>query len=67
MVQFLVKRVLQAIFVVVAVTLIVAFAIRLSGDPAIMMLRGSSNVTAEELDRIRTALTESIVVVRVAG
>ena len=56
MVQFLVKRVLQAIFVVVAVTLIVAFAIRLTGDPAVMLLRGSSNVTAEELDRIRTAL-----------
>ena len=56
MVQFLVKRVLQAIFVVVAVTLIVAFAIRLTVDPAVMLLRGSSNVTAEELDRIRTAL-----------
>jgi peptide/nickel transport system permease protein len=56
MVQFLGKRLLQAIFVVIAVTLIVAFAIRLTGDPAIMLLRGSSNVTAEQLDRIRAAL-----------
>jgi len=56
MIQFLVRRVLQAIFVVVAVTLIVALAIRLTGDPAVMMLQGSSNVTQEDLDRIRTAL-----------
>ena len=54
--QFLVKRLLQAIFVVFAVTLIVALAIRLTGDPAVMLLHGSSNVTQEELDRIRTAL-----------
>jgi peptide/nickel transport system permease protein len=56
MVQFLVRRLLQAIFVVIAVTLIVALAIRLTGDPAVMLLRGSNNVTAEELDRIRIAL-----------
>jgi len=56
MVQFLARRLLQAVFVIVAVTLIVALAIRLTGDPAVMLLRGSNNVTAEELDRIRTAL-----------
>ncbi len=56
MVQFLVRRLAQAIFVVIAVTLIVALAIRLTGDPAVMLLRGSNNITAEELDRIRTAL-----------
>lgn len=56
MVQFLVRRLLQAVFVVIVVTLIVALAIRLTGDPAVMLLRGSNNITAEELDRIRTAL-----------
>ncbi|HTJ56880.1 MAG TPA: ABC transporter permease [Devosiaceae bacterium] len=56
MIQFLIKRVLQAIFVVVAVTLIVALAIRLTGDPAVMMLQGSSNVTQADLDRIHAAL-----------
>lgn len=56
MVQFLARRLLQAVFVIVAVTLIVALAIRLTGDPAVMLLRGSNNITAEELDRIRTAL-----------
>ena len=30
---FLIKRLLQAIFVVLVVTLFVAYAVRLSGDP----------------------------------
>jgi peptide/nickel transport system permease protein len=33
MAGFIFKRLLQAVFVVLAVTLIVSFAIRLSGDP----------------------------------
>ncbi|MCD6071760.1 MAG: transporter permease, partial [Microvirga sp.] len=49
MAGFILKRLLQAIFVVLAVTLIVAFAIRLSGDPAIMMLGGGGNVTEQDL------------------
>ena len=54
---FLLKRVLLAIFVVVAVTLLVSFAIRLSGDPATMLMTGGqANFTAEDLDRIRKAI-----------
>lgn len=56
MVGFLIKRVLQAIFVVIAITLIVSFAIRLSGDPATMMFQGSGSMTDEDLARIRAAL-----------
>ena len=41
---------------VVAVTLIVAFAIRLTGDPALMLTQGSASVTEEDLARIRQAL-----------
>jgi peptide/nickel transport system permease protein len=54
---FLLKRVLLAIFVVVAVTLLVSFAIRLSGDPATMLMTGGqANFTAADLDRIRKAI-----------
>ncbi|WP_322894192.1 MULTISPECIES: ABC transporter permease [unclassified Yoonia] len=56
MVGFLIKRLLQAVFVVVAVTLIVAFAIRMTGDPALMLTAGSSNVTEADLLRIREGL-----------
>jgi peptide/nickel transport system permease protein len=52
---FILKRLLQAIFVVLAVTLIVSFAIRLSGDPAIMLM-GGGNVTEADLRNIRVAL-----------
>src|SRR3712207_3426969 len=55
MAGFILKRLLQAIFVVLAVTLIVSFAIRLSGDPA-MMLMGGGNVTEQDLQNIRKAL-----------
>ena len=40
MAGFILKRLLQAVFVVLAVTLIVSFAIRLSGDPAMMIMGG---------------------------
>jgi peptide/nickel transport system permease protein len=53
---FLVKRLLQAIFVVIAVTLIVSFAIRLTGDPALMLTQGAGSVTEADLARIREAL-----------
>ena len=54
---FLLKRLFLAIFVVVAVTLLVSFAIRLSGDPATMLMTGGqANFTAEDLDRIRKAI-----------
>ena len=55
MAGFILKRLLQAVFVVLAVTLIVSFAIRLSGDPA-MMIMGGGNVSEQDLRNIRQAL-----------
>lgn len=56
MAGFLVKRFLQAIFVVIAITLLVSFAIRLTGDPALMMFQGGGSMTEDDLARIRAAL-----------
>ena len=57
MAAYLLKRLLLAVFVVFAVTLLVSFAIRLSGDPATMLMTGGqANFTAEDLDRIRKAI-----------
>lgn len=56
MLGFIIKRILQALFVVIAVTLIVSFAIRLTGDPALMLSQGAGSVTEADLERIRTAL-----------
>ncbi|TWF58902.1 ABC transporter permease [Neorhizobium alkalisoli] len=57
MAGFLIKRLLQAIFVVIAITLVVSFAIRLTGDPALMMFQGGGgSMTEEDLARIRAAL-----------
>lgn len=56
MTGFLFKRLLQAAFVVMVVTLIVAWAVRLTGDPALMLTSGSANVTEAELARIREGL-----------
>jgi len=54
--RFLLYRILQAVFVVFAVTLIVSFAIRLTGDPALMLAQGAGSVTEEDLANIREAL-----------
>jgi peptide/nickel transport system permease protein len=56
MAGFLFKRLLQAAFVVMVVTLIVAWAVRLTGDPALMLTSGSANVTEADLARIREGL-----------
>lgn len=56
MAKFLLYRILQAIFVVIAVTLIVSFAIRLTGDPAVMLAQGAGSITEADLVRIREAL-----------
>ena len=56
MAGFLIKRLLQAIFVIIAITLVVSFAIRLTGDPALMMFQGGGSMTEEDLARIRAAL-----------
>lgn len=56
MAKFLLYRILQAIFVVIAVTLIVSFAIRLTGDPAVMLAQGAGSITETDLVKIREAL-----------
>lgn len=53
---FLIKRLLQAIFVVLVVTLFVSYAVRLSGDPALMLSQGAGSVTEEDLANIRKGL-----------
>jgi len=53
---FLIKRVLQAVFVVLVVTLLVSYAVRLTGDPALMLTQGAGSVTEEDLANIRTGL-----------
>jgi len=53
--RFLLRRIAIAIFVVLVVTLLVAWAVRLSGDPAVM-LTGAGSVTAEDLANIRRGL-----------
>lgn len=53
---FLIKRLLQAIFVVLVVTLFVSYAVRLSGDPALMLSQGAGSVTEEDLQNIRKGL-----------
>lgn len=55
MTSFLLRRVAIAIFVVLVVTLLVAWAVRLSGDPAVM-LTGAGSVTAQDLENIRKGL-----------
>ena len=56
MARFLINRVLQAVFVLLAVTLIVSFAIRLTGDPALMLAQGAGSITEQDLANIREAL-----------
>lgn len=53
---FLIKRLLQAIFVVLVVTLLVSYAVRLSGDPALMLSQGAGSVTEQDLENIRKGL-----------
>jgi peptide/nickel transport system permease protein len=56
MAKFILKRVLQAIFVVLVVTLFVSYAVRLSGDPALMLSQGAGSVTEQDLQNIRAGL-----------
>ncbi|OCP00005.1 MULTISPECIES: ABC transporter permease [unclassified Ensifer] len=56
MAGFLIKRFLQAVFVVFVVTLTVSYAIRFTGDPALMLAQGAGSVTEEDLVRIREGL-----------
>lgn len=54
--RFVLYRLLQALFVTFVVTLLVSFAIRLTGDPAMMIASQSASVTEEDLQRIRVSL-----------
>lgn len=56
MTGFLLKRLLQAVFVVLVVTLLVSWAVRLTGDPALMLAQGAGSVTEADLRHIREAL-----------
>lgn len=56
MTGFLIKRFLQALFVIVAVTLLVSYAVRLTGDPALMLAQGAGSVTEADLENIRQGL-----------
>ena len=53
---FILKRLLQAAFVLLVVTLFVSYAVRLSGDPALMLSQGAGSVTEQDLQNIRTGL-----------
>lgn len=56
MAGFLLKRLLQAVFVVLVVTLLVSYAVRLTGDPALMLSQGAGSVTEQDLQNIRQGL-----------
>lgn len=56
MIGLIAKRIGLAVFVVLVVTLLVSWAIRLTGDPAVMLAQGAGSVTEEDLQRIRIAL-----------
>lgn len=54
-VSYLMKRFIQAIFVIVIVSLLVALAIRMTGDPAVMMM-GDGSMTEADLALLREQL-----------
>lgn len=56
MAGFLLRRVLVSLFVVAVVTLLVAWAVRLSGDPAVMLAQGAGTITEQDLQNIRKGL-----------
>lgn len=56
MLSYTFKRVAQTIFVLIGITLFVAFTIRLSGDPAVALFQGASGPTQEQLEQIRKEL-----------
>lgn len=56
MLGLLLRRVALALFVVFVVTLLVAWAVRLSGDPAVMLAQGAGSISEQDLANIRAAL-----------
>lgn len=56
MARYLVSQFLQAVLVVIFVTLVVAVMLRFSGDPAVAQFQGASAPTEEQLREIRQAM-----------
>ncbi len=56
MARYLVSQLLQAVLVIVFVTLVVAIMLRFSGDPAVAQFQGASAPTTEQLREIRRAM-----------
>ena len=53
---YFLKRLLQSLFVVVVVTLLVSWAVRLTGDPSLMLAQGAGSITEKDLANIREHL-----------
>ncbi len=53
--SFILKRILHGLFVLLAITLVVFFALRFTGDP-VMAIMGQGNPTQEAVDAMRHAL-----------
>ncbi|MBY8056848.1 ABC transporter permease [Vibrio fluvialis] len=56
MTNFLLKRLIQAVFVLLSITLLVSWAIRMTGDPALMLTQGAGSVTEADLALIRESM-----------
>ena len=56
MTNFLLKRLVQAVFVLLSITVLVAWAIRMTGDPALMLTQGAGSVTEADLALIRESM-----------
>mgnify|MGYP000134312736 FL=1 len=56
MAGFLVKRLMQSLFVVLVVTLLVSWAVRMTGDPSLMLAQGAGSITEKDLENIRQHL-----------
>ena len=56
MFTYFVQRLLQTVFVLVGITLIVAYTVRLSGDPAVALFQGSTAPTPDQLSEIRKGM-----------
>ena len=56
MFRYFLQRLFQTLFVLIGITLIVAFTVRLSGDPAVSLFQGSAAPTPEQLEEIRKGM-----------
>ena len=54
--NYIIKRALQAFFVLVTVTLCVSYIVRLTGDPAVMLTQEAANISEADLIKIRESL-----------